>query len=110
MSEQLIDILVDRSPLETVVALRGELDVSAANRLEESLAALRSEDGDARGTRLVIDLAECTFLDSSGLTVLVTLHKRITAAGGELVVRRPSCSILKILDITQLTKVLAIEV
>ena len=49
----------------TVVRLSGELDIASAPLLDECLQSL---DGQA----VTIDFAKLTFIDSSGLNVLVT--------------------------------------
>ena len=49
----------------------GELDVAVAGRLQTRLEAL----ADA-GEAVVLDLSGLTFIDSSGLNVIVTAHRR----------------------------------
>ena len=58
-----------------VVSVAGELDLYTAPVLEEALEL----NGDASG-RVVVDLSECTFLDSTGLAILVRADRRIGAA------------------------------
>ena len=67
-----------------VVLVKGELDLRTCDRLEQALG----ERAD-RGDRLVLDLSELTFCDSTGLAGLVRLHKRAAAAGGSVVLRSP---------------------
>jgi anti-sigma B factor antagonist len=50
------------------VALTGELDIATAPALEEKLAALPHEI-----TRVVLDLRELAFIDSTGLRVVLGL-------------------------------------
>lgn len=45
----------------------GELDLDTAPRLEETLAAVREEGG----PRLVLDLRDLTFMDSTGLRLVI---------------------------------------
>ncbi|MFL6237938.1 MAG: STAS domain-containing protein [Actinomycetes bacterium] len=65
-----------------VVSLTGELDLAEGPGLRKSLErVLRT------GTRLVvIDAAELTFLDSSGIGLLVAAHNQQQAAGALLVI------------------------
>lgn len=49
-----------------VIAVRGELDLSTAPQLEDSLRALEPDR-----PPLLIDLAECKFIDSTGIALLV---------------------------------------
>lgn len=86
---------------EAVVAVRGDLDLSTAPRvratLEDALAA--------RPARLVVDLADCTFVDASSLTMLLEAHRRMCRAGGVLVLRGCSPRVQRLLSITGLGRV-----
>ncbi len=88
-----------------VVSVRGEVDLYTAPRLWETL------DAAIAGTpaELVIDLSAVTFLDSTGLNVLVQAHKRLKPISGSVVVRGASSQVFKALELTKLTKVLTIE-
>ena len=65
----------------TRVRLVGELDMQAADRLDAELAGVQA----GGGRRLWVDLSGLTFLDSSGLRVLLRTLKRADDSGGELV-------------------------
>jgi anti-anti-sigma factor len=86
-----------------VVRITGELDLATSPRLEEALAAR------APGARLVIDLSGCTFLDSSGVRVLVTTATARAEEGDrlELVVVDPA--IARVLAITGVDTVVDIH-
>jgi anti-sigma B factor antagonist len=60
-------------------------------------------------TRLIVNLTEVGFMDSSGLGVLVGGLKRLTERGGKLVLACPEGSPLKVLTITGLDKVFPIH-
>ena len=81
-----------------VVAASGEVDVFTAPGLDAELSALLS-DGH---TRLVVDLTGVSFLDSTGLGVLVKGLKSARDAGGSLHLVVTSERIRKIFDITGL--------
>ncbi|MEL7157255.1 MAG: STAS domain-containing protein [Actinomycetota bacterium] len=86
----------------TVVAV-GQIDAHTSSLLDDALAALPAD------AALVVDLAGVTFVDSSGLRVIVRAHKRQTAGSGELVLRTPSEPVSRLLDITGLTSELTIR-
>jgi anti-anti-sigma factor len=69
----------------TVLYLRGEIDLSNADRLRDALAPHLDSD-----RRLVIDLGGVEFLDSSCLAVLVQSRGLLEAAGGRFLLREPS--------------------
>lgn len=95
----------DRLQEVPVLAVAGEIDVYTAPQLRERLVGLAEPgDGDA-----VVDLSEVTFVDSTGLGVLVGGLKRFREAGHDmaLVVTQPQ--ILKVFEITGLTSVFSIH-
>lgn len=66
----------------TIVRIGGELDLATAPRLEEHVTALIMTHP---ARRLILDMTELQFCDSTGLGVLVALHRRLEADGGSLV-------------------------
>ena len=64
---------VDRSEDATVVRLTGELDLYNAPELRETLVGLAGE----RPARLVLDLTEVEFVDSTALGVLIEARSRM---------------------------------
>jgi anti-sigma B factor antagonist len=88
-----------------LVCLAGELDIATAPRLREELLWLVNS-----GIRTVtVDLARLTFIDSTGLSVLVMAMKRLREEGGDLALRSPNPAAQHIFDVTGLTKVFAIS-
>lgn len=88
----------------TVLEVTGEVDVATAPKFREKLVSLVA----GGHTRLVIDLTPTEFLDSTGLGVLVGTLKRIREAEGELGLVVPQERLLKLFDITGLSKVFTI--
>lgn len=87
-----------------LVSVTGDIDIYTAPRFrDELLAAI--EDGAAE---LCIDLAAVEFMDSTGLTVLISAAKRLNASGGRLVLAAPSRPVIKLLAITGLNQVFTI--
>ena len=85
-----------------VVRVVGEVDLATAPELQARLAELPADGG-----TVIIDLSEVTFLDSTGLSVLVAGWKRLSEGGDKasfrLVVNRPA--IHRVLEVTGLTHV-----
>lgn len=99
------DINVVKSGRAAVVQVRGELDLSTAPGLHEQLVSLAVE-----GVRdVTVDLADLQFIDSSGLQVLMAGLKRLRAQGGDLGLRSPTSSTLKLLKVTGLTSVFRLD-
>lgn len=86
-----------------VVTLAGELDAHDAPRLRELFAgALES----ASGGRLVLDLTQVSFLDSTVLGCIVGLLRRSREADGDLDVVLPRGNAERIFQITGLDTIL----
>lgn len=88
----------------TVLAVRGEVDVYTAPRLREKLVELVSKGKH----EIVVDLEAVDFLDSTGLGVLVGGLKRLRSHEGDLSLVCTQQRILKVFEITGLTKVFTI--
>jgi anti-sigma B factor antagonist len=88
----------------TVVTVTGEIDVYSAPALREKLVAL-IERGQVF---LIVDLERVRFLDSTGLGVLIGGLRRVRARDGflDLVCTQPR--MLRIFQITGLTKIFTI--
>jgi anti-sigma B factor antagonist len=105
--DQHLTVVVRPAGDEIVFALAGELDPHTAPQLQEELDAVRGVGHG--GTTFVLDLGELTFIDSSGLRVLISAQKEIETAGGRLVLRRPSATAHRLLEITGLVDHLEVE-
>ncbi|HEX3824697.1 MAG TPA: STAS domain-containing protein [Mycobacteriales bacterium] len=93
-----------RSPF-AVVAVTGEIDVATAPSLQAKLVELVT----AGKVDLIVDLQGVDFLDSTGLGVLVSTVKRARSGGGDLSLVCTHPNLLKVFEITGLTKVFAIN-
>ena len=76
-----LDINVDRRPTTTVVTLRGELDLATATRLDSALDTLTADD-------LTLDLRPLTYLDSTGVRLLLQRDAAARTRGHRLRVIR----------------------
>lgn len=69
------EVRIDRSEKATVLRLRGDLDLATSVRLQRAATDDLLQHG-----LVILDLAALSFCDSSGLRVLLDMHRR--AAGG----------------------------
>jgi anti-sigma B factor antagonist len=90
-------IRIDRSSDRECVALRGELDIFTARSLEHAVLGLE----DANPGLVVIDLTAVSFIDSTGLSVLLTASERAREQGRRLVVVRPPLPALRVFTLTR---------
>jgi anti-sigma B factor antagonist len=87
-----------------VVTLRGELDAHDAPDLRATFA--EAMEGATAGVRVVLDLTQVTFLDSTALGCIVGLLRRVGEAEGDLRVVLPAAPTVRIFEITGLDAVL----
>jgi anti-sigma B factor antagonist len=94
----------------TVVAVFGEVDVVSAPWLRETLTSvqLRRRHG-AANLPVVVDLSGVTFMDASGLGVLVGAARRVHHGGRDIVLRDPSARTLRVLQISRVLHVFRVQ-
>lgn len=88
----------------TILKIIGEIDLYTVKDFHMAF-----DDQISKGiTNLVIDLTGVTYLDSSGLSALLSMHKKIMSLNGKLsIVTSPEkMSITHIFEITRLNTVL----
>lgn len=78
------------------VALKGEIDAHSAPALAQRFDTLPAGD-------IVIEMAEVTFMDSSGLRILIDLQQRADEASHRLILEAPSPSVVRLLEVSGLT-------
>jgi anti-anti-sigma factor len=99
-----LGIEVQPSSHEVVVVVRGELDLSTVPTLRAVLDGL-----DPRYRRIVLDMANVTFLDSMGVGLLVEISRRCVSELRTLALRAPSQRVRRVLELTGLHEMLPFE-
>jgi anti-sigma B factor antagonist len=87
-----------------VVAVRGEIDLFTAPELKQKL----TDAIESGKSRLVVDLSDTTFLDSTALGVLIGAVKRLRTREGALVIVNVDQNIAKTFEITGLDQIFTI--
>lgn len=82
------------------IAVVGEIDASTADAFAAACGAL--------GPGATIDLERCEFIDSAGLSVLLSLRGRVVRDGGELTIVNPSRAVRRLFEVSGLDDVFAI--
>ena len=96
---------VDSANGSIVIKLRGELDMATAPGLGQAI----NRALDAKPSALHLDLAELSFLDSTGIRVLIAGCRRAGGQGCSFVLCSPSRSVLKALRLTGVDRLMVIE-
>ena len=103
MLQDSVRVTTSHADGSVVVTLAGELDMASVPALRASLDDIEPSQ------RLVLDCAAVTFMDSSGLSLLVTLWSRLVESGGSLQVRQPSPPVRRVMELTGLHELIAAE-
>lgn len=90
-----LTIGVAREADRVVLSLDGELDMANAPHLQQAI------DGEDAGTRaVVLDLQRLTFLDSTGLRVILAARERCQERGQQFAITRGSEQVQRLLSVT----------
>ncbi len=89
---------------QTVVSVAGDLDVLTAPRLRDCLSHV-IDDGHHQ---LFVDLTPCEFIDSSGLSALVTALKRVRSLGGDMGLVCPRGNVRRLIEVVALDQVFSL--
>jgi anti-sigma B factor antagonist len=88
-----------------VVSLRGELDLASAPELQRRLLELLSRPVDG----LTLDLADLTFLDSSGLGALYRTRQAAGEQGVSLRLQEVPAHVMRVLDVTAMAQLFDLD-
>jgi anti-sigma B factor antagonist len=88
-----------------VLPLEGEIDLQASPRVESSLASIIAK----RPEHVVVDLSAVTFIDSSGLAVLINAVQDIKEYGGKLTLAGINNNVRSIFEMARLDQFFLID-
>lgn len=100
-----MDIDVSGSAEITVIAPRGDLDMAAADHMMRTLIRL-VDDG---SRKLLVDLGQVGYVDSSGMGALVAALKHARTVGGDLRLCALQDDVRAIFEMTRLNKAVTIH-
>jgi anti-anti-sigma factor len=104
MSKTLLSIDVIGDGPDLVFRLDGELDIASAGTLRACLDSI-----DAGCRRVILDLSELRYMDSSGIGVLVEAYQKLQPDLRGLVLRSPQRTVQRVLELSGLGSVIKIE-
>lgn len=108
MEQEQTGIRVEHGMDVTIVTFidKSILDDQQIRRLQESFEPVIEKNGDGE---IILNFTNVEFMSSAVLGLLIRIHKRVIERGGQLRLRNLDPSIMKIFEITQLTKVFDIS-
>lgn len=91
-------IEVRRDAAAVEVHLRGEIDLKNSPRLRSTLQELVT----SKPRRVILDLTDVTYVDSSGMGTIVEFRRKLQPSGGVLVLSGLQERVRSVLEITRL--------
>ena len=88
----------------SILPLKGEIDLHVSPQIGTSLAALIEK----KPSQLVVDLSQVTYIDSSGLAVLIEAMQNVGGYGGKFALSGLQESVRPIFEIARLDQVFRI--
>ncbi|HEY0368311.1 MAG TPA: STAS domain-containing protein [Chthoniobacterales bacterium] len=87
-----------------VLPLEGEIDLHVSPRIASSLTAMVNQ----KPPQLVVDLSQVSYIDSSGLAVLIEAMQNVAAYGGKFALAGLQETVRPIFEIARLDQVFRI--
>ena len=91
-------------PKTDLIALEGEIDLHRSAQVRETLAPLIAR----KAKRILLDLSRVTYIDSSGLAVLIETLQRTQSYGGQFAIFGLQESVKAIFSIARLDQIFRI--
>lgn len=101
-----LQIEFEYSSKALIVRLKGELDHHTAETVKT-----RMEEAIERGNsnNIILSMKQLSFMDSSGLGVILGRYKQVSAKGGKMVVCDVNPAVQRLFQMSGLFKILAME-
>lgn len=88
----------------TVIRLEGAIDVSRALELRDDLFARL----DSPAARVLLDLSDVRLIDSSGIGILVTAHRRADGQGARFGLAGATGTVARVFEMTRTNRLLSL--
>ena len=98
MSSSPFSVTIEQRGAAVHVALNGELDISTGQRLDDDLRRIEADKPEL----IVLDLKDLSFMDSTGLRLLITADARAREERRRLAIVRANVMIARVLRLTRL--------
>lgn len=102
MLEEALQIHVEGN--KAVLKFDGELIFDNSNQLKEEAKNSLAEKKEIE--TLIIDLSRVSYLDSSGVGVILSLFKFMRSRNGEMAVAEPNEKIKRVFSVTKMTEII----
>jgi anti-anti-sigma factor len=91
-------------PSGPILKISGEIDIAAASQMRSAIDCVLD-----RSQRLVLDLSEVTFMDSTGLNLIAGAYRRLGSCPERIVLRKAPATVLRVLAVSGVDRLVTIE-
>jgi anti-anti-sigma factor len=98
LSSSPFEVTIEQRGTAVHLAMTGELDISTAQRLEDDLRRIEAEHPEL----VVLDLQGLSFMDSTGLRLLITADARAREDGRRLAIVQGNDMVQRVMRLTRL--------
>jgi anti-anti-sigma factor len=88
---------------ETIVSVEGRVDTITAPDLEKQIDSIWDDKV------VIFDGEKLEYVSSSGLRVILSTHKKLTAKGGKFILRNLTSEVRSVMDLTGFSRILTIQ-
>jgi anti-sigma B factor antagonist len=103
--KQQLEVDIARVDSADLVSVSGELDMASALGLAGPLTDI-ANDGDGS---VVVDLSRLSFMDSTGMSVLLNARRRLIRQGRGMLVVCPAGPVLRVFELTSMIDTLRVQ-
>ena len=101
-----MEIVATGADRDLLLELKGELDHHGAR---DAMREMELAIDAALPRRLVLDLAGVTFMDSSGIALILRTERRMRALGGRAAVLNPGRQPLRVIDASGIDRLIQVK-
>lgn len=87
-----------------IIILQGRMDIVGTQEIETRFTALVASET----SKIIIDLLGFEFMSSIGIGIIVRVADALLRRGGKIVILNPRVEVLRVLESTQITKVIPV--
>lgn len=87
-----------------MVSIKGEIDIYSIEKFREAI----EEKMKTQAPEIIIDCTELSYMDSTGMGVLIELRNKTKAIGQKIILKNPRPNIKKLLALTGVDKIIDI--
>ncbi|MDI9482598.1 MAG: anti-sigma factor antagonist [Bacillota bacterium] len=102
----MLEITLKRQNRVLTVYLKGELDHHAVSKVKETIDLQLVK---MPLSQLILDMSAVSFMDSSGIGLIVGRYNKMKCLGGSMKIKNPGLNILKVLKMSGLSKLMEIS-